>query len=195
MASDFPSLGGASTKKKVPTPAANPYAAAQAHAKKLREQGLSSDPFPSLNSKSDFPPPPTSTAGHKKANAVTALAPKKPPPVDNLLQSPPPPKSSAANLKAGMNTVEQLKEQLGSVRYKKLKSLTKSFASGSTRPEQYVEEAAALFDQGLADTFFWSHVPDLIVSCPNTVGVNSALVHLQSLRVANQLQQMEFGGR
>jgi hypothetical protein len=94
-----------------------------------------------------------------------------------------------------MNTVEQLKEQLGSVRYKKLKALTKSFANGSTPPEQYVEESASLFDRGLSDKGFWSHVPDLIVSCPNTNGVNRALQHLESVRLANEMQEFEFGSR
>ena len=126
--------------------------------------------------------------------------------MDNILQFPPPPtatsayasaknKSSTSNLKAGMNTVEQLKEHLGSARYKKLKSLTKCFVSGSVRPEQYVEESAALFDRGLSDESFWSHVPDLILSCPNTDGVNHALQHLESARLANQMQELEFRGR
>lgn len=199
-ANNFPSLCGASNNtKKATAPNANPYAAAQAHAKKLREQGSLSDPFPSLSNSLDFPPPPTS-ASTKRPTATAALAPKKPPPVDNILQFPPPnaskeqpSKSYAANLKAGMNTVEQLKEDLGSIRYKKLKTLTKSFASGSTRPEQYVEEAAALFSQGMVDKSFWAHVPDLILSCPNSDGVARAMEHLESLRVAHQLQEVEFG--
>jgi len=209
-ANNFPSLAGPSSnvkKMKTPTTNANPYAAAQAHAKKLREQ-QGSDPFPALSNSSDFPPPPTSTAA-KRPNVSTALAPKKPPPMDNILQFPPPPTASSAgaiatkkksnnnstaDLKAGMSTVQHLKEELGSVRYKKLKSLTKEFASGSTLPEQYVEESAALFNKGLADTVFWSHVPDLITSCPNTDGVNRALQHLESLRLANQLQEVEFRG-
>ena len=204
---NFPSLGGStsSSKKKIAAQNTSPYTAAMAHAKKLCDQGLSSDPFPTLSNSAEFPPPPASTAA-KRANATTALAPKKPPPMDNILQFPPPPtatsayasaknKSSTSNLKAGMNTVEQLKEHLGSARYKKLKSLTKCFVSGSVRPEQYVEESAALFDRGLSDESFWSHVPDLILSCPNTDGVNHALQHLESARLANQMQELEFRGR
>ena len=210
MASNhFPSLGNTSSnnKKKASVPNSNPYAAAQTHARKLREQQGSSDPFPALSNSSDFSAPPKNKPA-KIPNAATALAPKKPPPMDNILQFPPPPtvmttasskktkkQPSAADLKAGMNTVEQLKEQLGSVRYKKLKALTKSFASGSIRPEQYVEESAVLFDKGLSDEGFWSHVPDLIVSCPNSNGVTRALQHLESVRMANQLQELEFGGR
>lgn len=211
--SNFPSLTGPSSNgKKTKTPNTsnntNPYAAAQAHAKKLRDR-QGSDPFPALSNSSDFPPPPTSTTA-KRPTVSTALAPKKPPPMDNILQFPPPPtassggaaatkkpsnkNNSSSDLKAGMSTVQQLKEELGSVRYKKLKLLTKDFASGSKLPEQYVEESAALFDKGLADEVFWSHVPDLITSCPNTDGVNCALRHLESLRLANQLQEVEFRG-
>ena len=90
--------------------------------------------------------------------------------------------------------MESLKEELGSANYKKLKSLTKAFASGSKEPERYVDEAVSLFDRGVTDKAFWEHVPCLIESCPNKSGVNRAMNHLESLRMANQMQEMEFGG-
>ncbi|KAL7489215.1 hypothetical protein ACHAW6_014785 [Cyclotella cf. meneghiniana] len=215
-ADNFPSLGGASSSNKNGTSATtqNPYSAAQALARKLKAgkapgSAPSSSPIPSLSNSMDFPPPPTSTS--KRPNVSAAFAPKKPPPIDNMLQFPPPPTSTAPgssnstkkqpskpspeSLKSGMDTVELLKEQLGSVRYKKLKSLTKSFSTGCTPPEEYVDQSAALFDRGLADKVFWTHVPDLIVSCPNTDGVNRALQYLESVRLANEMQELEFGGR
>ncbi|KAL3788515.1 hypothetical protein HJC23_006553 [Cyclotella cryptica] len=215
-ADNFPSLGGASSSNKNGTSSThqNPYAAAQALSRKLKAgkapgSAPTSSPIPSLSNSADFPPPPT--AASKRPSVATALASKKPPPIDNILQFPPPPtstsvassnsakkqpsKPSPESLKSGMSTVELLKEKLGSVRYKKLKSLTKSFAMGSTNPEEYVDQSAALFDRGLADKVFWSHVPDLIVSCPNTDGVNRALQYLESVRLANEMQELEFGGR
>ncbi|KAK1741116.1 hypothetical protein QTG54_008368 [Skeletonema marinoi] len=69
-----------------------------------------------------------------------------------------------------------------------------SFASGSKEPERYVDEAVSLFDRGVTDKAFWEHVPCLIESCPNKSGVNRAMNHLESLRMANQMQEMEFGG-
>ena len=57
-----------------------------------------------------------------------------------------------------------------------------------------MDEAASLFDRGVTDKAFWEHVPCLIESCPNKSGVNRAMNHLESLRMANQMQEMEFGG-
>jgi len=93
-----------------------------------------------------------------------------------------------------MATVEDMKDRLGTVRYKKLKSLTKQFANGSTLPEQYVDESASIFDKGLSDESFWEFVPDLIRSIPNTMGVDEALKYLETLRMANEMQEREFGG-
>lgn len=183
---------------------------------------VSSTAFPSLSSSTDFPPPPAATAA-KRPTLATALAAKKPPPpMDNILQFPPPSSSQAAkasapltsskpnakptaqsqsknhsqnqSLSTGMATVEDMKARLGTVRYKKLKSLTKDFANGSTLPEQYVDEAASIFDKGLSDESFWEFVPDLIRSIPNTRGVDEALNYLETLRVANEMQEREFGG-
>lgn len=190
---NFPSLGGMSSSRGG-NASANPYSAANAHAKKLRGATASSpSAFPSLLS-SDFPAPPASST-KKKVSVSSAFAPKKPPPMDNVLQFPPPSISQgSSDIKKGLNTVESLKQELGSANYKKLKSLTKDFAGGSKEAERYVDEAASLFDRGVADKAFWEHVPYLIESCPNKVGVNRAMNHLESLRVANQMQEMEFGG-
>ena len=189
-ANNFPSLGGSSGG----SASSNPYAAANAHAKKLRSTTApSAAAFPSLLS-SNFPAPPTSSA-KKKTSVSAAFAPKKPPPMDNVLQFPPPSTTqNSSDLKKGLNTVEALKQELGSANYKKLKSLTKDFAKGSKDAESYVEEAASLFDRGVTDKAFWEHVPGLIESCPNKSGVNRAMNHLESLRMANQMQEMEFGG-
>lgn len=179
---NFPSLGGGSSSaRRSNASSSNLYAAAQAHARKLK-----AGTAPGSVSSSSVPPK------AKRPNIANTLAPKKPPPMDNILQFPPP-SSQSDSLKTGMDTVGNLKLTLGSVGYKKLKTLTKSFASGSTSPEKYVEEAAALFDRGLSDESFWEFVPDLIRSCPNQNGVNSAMRHLEAVRVANQMQEMEFG--
>lgn len=185
---NFPSLGGGGSAS------SNPYAAANAHAKKLRGAAAPSpSAFPSLSS-SNFPAPPVAST-KKKGSISSAFAPKKPPPMDNVLEFPPPSTSQgASDLKQGQNTVESLKQELGSANYKRLKSLTKDFASGSKEPERYVDEAASLFDRGVTDKAFWEHVPCLIESCPNKSGVNRAMNHLESLRMANQMQEMEFGG-
>jgi len=188
---NFPSLGGTAGSGSTPS---NPYAAANAHAKKLRGAAAPSpSAFPSLSS-SNFPPPPAAST-KKKGSIASAFAPKKPPPMDNVLQFPPPSTlQGSSDLKKGMNTVESLKQELGSANYKKLKSLTKDFASGSKEAESYVDEAASLFDRGVTDKAFWEHVPCLIESCPNKSGVIRAMNHLESLRMANQMQEMEFGG-
>ncbi|KAL9190484.1 hypothetical protein ACHAXT_007695 [Thalassiosira profunda] len=212
-AKNFPSLGGAGGPKIAQQP--NPYAAAQAHARRLNAgKGSSknqsqrpttgpgsapgaSSAHPALSSASDFPPPPSS-ASAKKSTATAAFAPKKPPPMDNVLQFPPP--SSAASepsprsLRAGKQTVASLKQTLGTARYKKLKARTREFAMGDAAPEAYIDGAAALFDRGIADEAFWAHIPSLIRDIPNKGAVDRALRHLETLRVANQMQELEFGG-
>jgi hypothetical protein len=191
---NFPSLGGMSSSRGG-SEFANPYLAANAHAKKLRgaEAAPLTPAFPSL-SNSDFPAPPA-VSTKKKSSVSSAFAPKKPPPLDNILQFPPPSSTQgSSDIKKGMNTVESLKQELGLANYKKLKSLTKDFASGSKEPERYVDEAASLFDLGVTDKAFWEHIPCLIESCPNKAGVNQAMSHLESLRMANRMQEMEFGG-
>ena len=192
--SNFPSLGGGMSSSSASS--ANPYAAANAHARKLRGTTAPTVPsaYPSLSSSSDFPAPPAAST-KKKSSVSSAFAPKKPPPMDNVLQFPPPSSTKgSSDIKKGMDTVESLKLTLGSANYKRLKSLTKDFANGVSEPERYVDEAASLFDRGVADNAFWEHVPSLIESCPNKSGVNRAMTHLESLRMANQMQTMEFGG-
>ena len=196
---NFPSLGGGASRPRSAVQSTNPYAAAQAHARKLNagkapgSAPSASSAFPALSS--DFPPPPTSN-NVKKSSVASAFAPKKPPPMDNVLQFPPPSfsKPTEESLQAGKETVQSLKQLLGTSRYKKLKSLTKDFANGETNPETYVDEAASLFDQGIADKAFWDKIPALIQGIPNEAAVSRAMQHLESVRMANQMQTMEFSG-
>lgn len=189
---DFPCLGGASSSiARGMGPTSNPYAAVQAHARKLREGSV---PFPSLTSSSDFPPPPTSHASKKANNINSFFVPKKPPPMDNILQFPPPSASAAKmhpaaeNIEAGKDVVQSLKHTLGAERYKKLRGLTKDFAMGNTPPERYVDGIASLFDQGLGDKAFWDMIPSLIIDIPNEKAVNSAMHYLESVRMVYQMQ-------
>jgi hypothetical protein len=186
---NFPSLASSSGG----CGSANRYAAANALARKLRgAKAPAQSTYPFLSSSSAFPAPPVAST-RKKSSVSSAFAPKKPPPMDNVLQFPSMSQGSS-DIKKGMNTVESLKQVLGSIKYKKLKSLTKDFTHGLNEPEGYVDEAASLFDRGVADDAFWEHFPCLIESCPNTAGVHRAMNHLESLRMANQMQELEFGG-
>ena len=191
-ADNFPSLGGGAGRPMSASARqqqSNPYAAAQAHSRKLKfTPGY-------LAPTDDFPPPPTATT--KKSNVAKALAPKKPPPMDNVMQFPPPSSSkpSADSLQAGMETVKTLKQLLGTTRFKKLKSLTKEFATGTTTPETYVESASSLFDDGLGDKAFWDNIPYLIKDIPNEAAVKHAMQHLESLRLNNQLSFKEISGQ
>ena len=201
-ADNFPSLGGSSRPAATSMGRSNPYGAAQAHARKLNVgkppgSAPTASAYPTLSNSSDFPPPPSAMAS-KNTKIKSAFAPKKPPPMDNVLQFPPPSagpgtKPSPRSLKAGEETVESLKLHLGKAGYKKLKSLTKDFAMGSIQPEQYVDGAASLFDRGLGDEAFWNHIPSLISDIPNQIAVNRAMRHLESVQMANQMQNMEFG--
>ena len=207
----FPSLGNSTNFPTLKAASTNPYTAAQAHARKLKTGRVSGSApprataYPVLSSSSDFPPPPTS----KKVNSVkAAFAPtKKHLMMDNVLQCPKPSfepqhnKKCKDSLKAGMDTVECLKERLGMQRYKRLKSLTRDFALGSLLPESYVDEVASLFDQGVRDEAFWDVIPDLILDIPdNQSSVDCAMQHLESLRMVNEMQTFGFnnvgvGGR
>lgn len=199
---NFPSLGG-TPQSATAASSANPYAAVQAHARKLN---VGKAPVGSA-------PPPTSSAAaypalsgppkNKHNNIRAAFAPAKHPPpmTDNVLQFPAPlstmttkPPPTAQSLEAGKATVESLKQILGTVRYKKLKSLTKGFATGSTPPEEYVDGAAALFDEGIGDEAFWNHIPSLINDVPDRSAAYGAVRHLESLRMVNEMQELEFGG-
>lgn len=179
----------------------NPYASAQAHARKLNVgkppgSAPAASAYPALSSSSDFPAPPT--AKSKRANVATAFAPKKPPPMNNVMQFPPPSSTAAKptprSLEQGKQTIESLKSILGTAQYKKLKSFTKGFATGTSPPEQYIEDAASLFDNGIRDRSFWEHIPLLINDMPDRGIVDRAMRHLESLRMVNEMQEMEFGG-
>jgi len=120
-----------------------------------------------------FPPPSLSTSKFQSAKASTT-------------------KPSQESLKAGKNTIQLLKQTLGTQQYKKLKSITRDFAAGSILPESYVDEAAALFDQGLRDVAFWNYIPDLITSVDCADSVDCAMRHLESVRMVNEMQELEF---
>jgi len=202
-ANNFPSLGGARSSTATATAASsNPYAAAQAHSRKLN-----AGTAPVVG----YAPPASSTTAYpslsgpskKQSNGIkSAFAPTKQPPqmMGNVLQFPAPtstikqPQQTAQSLQAGKATVESLKQILGTVRYKKLKSLTKDFAMGSTPPEEYVDVAASLFDEGISDEAFWYHIPSLINDIPNRTAVDSAVRHLESVRMVNEMQELEFSG-
>ncbi|KAL3762753.1 hypothetical protein ACHAW5_002258 [Stephanodiscus triporus] len=209
---NFPSLGGgpsATAGRSATRP--NPYAAVEAHARKLNRGG--GVQAPSFGS-SDFPPPPSSSSSSssslnasKNAKVVEAFAPKKPPPLDNVLHFPPPPSSYsssavakkapppfAESLEAGRETVQSLKQLLGAARYKRLRSATRDFASGTIPPERYVDEAASLFDGGIGDEAFWDNIVPLIRDIPNVTASNGAMGYLESIRLANEMQELEFGG-
>ena len=200
---NFPSLGASrSTATINETPynqqSSNPYAAVQAHTKKLKQ--LQQPSF----GLSDFPPSPSSSAiATKKSTTIsTAFAPKKPPPSDNILQFPPlagsnntshPPPCATESIEAGKMTIESLKQLLGTVQYKKLRKATKEFASGTMTPEQYVDLAASFFDHGFRDEAFWDNIPSLIRDIPNAAAVNGAMWYLDETRVVNNMLELEFG--
>jgi hypothetical protein len=160
---NFPSLGGTSSS----TPR---YVAAENLARERKAA-------PSFSSTTDFPPPPSSTkpAAARSIRQELLAPPTKPPPaVDNILDFPPPPSTHV--------TVDEIKATLGSQKYKELKRLTKEFAADSIAPDAYVDHAASLFEQGYADVNFWSFLPSLLQSCPNTMSANRAQEYMEQLR-------------
>jgi hypothetical protein len=133
---------------------------------------------PSLNSTIDFPSPPSgSTSAHSAMRQHILGDSKAPAPrTDNVLQV------NAPIGSAAKATVEDMKASLGPNKYKQLKRLTKEFATSQLSPEGYVDQSAALFDRGYADTAFWSCFPSLLESCPNQDASTHALRYLTSLR-------------
>ena len=89
--------------------------------------------------------------------------------------------------------MSSLKQLLGAARYKRLKNATRDFASGTILPERYVDEASSLFDRGVCDVAFWDNIPPLIRDIPNADAANRAMGYLESMRMTNELQEMEFG--
>jgi hypothetical protein len=188
---NFPSLGGVSA---ITTRSSNPYAAAQAYAKKSLNNG---DNFPSLGSTSTgnhFPAlssSTTTTTTKKKTNNIFTA--KKPPALDNILDFPSPPLSNNNNNNNnnsdGKAQVNKMKNSLGQAKYKELKKLTKSFASNELDPESYVTSTISLFDKGMEDPIFWETVPSLISSCPNESSSKRAKRYLESLRYPVLLNQ------
>lgn len=196
---NFPSLGGGPSRPGSGG-GGNPYAAAQAHARKLKvgtASGSAPPPsasaFPALSSGSDFPAPPAAPS-RKKNTVKSALAPRQqapPPRADNMLHFPPPGaagKPTPQELRKGMDTVESLKLTLGKAGFKRLKSSTKDLASGSVQPEAYVETAASLFENGLDDGDFWSYVPLLVKDLPNRAASEKTLGHMERIRLERQMR-------
>jgi len=181
---NFPSLGGPTT--------AHRYEAAEAYAKKNRAQvgGGSSGGGVSLST-NDFPPPITSSFSSSTKKTVkqkimtTSQKAPSPQALSNVLQFPPPSmssNSSTTDIHEGKATKEQIKAALGPTKFKRLKNLTKDFAVDDIAPEAYVDQAAALFETGFADSDFWSFVPALLSSCPNESSSQRALRYMEQVR-------------
>jgi hypothetical protein len=60
-------------------------------------------------------------------------------------------------------------------------------------PERYVDGAASLFDRGIGDAAFWESIPPLIQDIPNAAAADGAVVYLESIRMANEMQELELG--
>ena len=195
---NFPSLGppiapprrkgGGRSGNVAAKPAAQTYAAADALAKKLRQKnGPSEDSFLlGLESATEATLPP---AGSTKAPARSDNIAQKPPSQD-VLNFPPPPSSAGNSTQQNQATVDSIKATLGSVNYKKLKVLTKGFAKDDINPEKYVDQSVALFEGGIHDPAFWSFVPGVIESCPNSQSTVKAMKYLKDLQHANNVQSL-----
>lgn len=200
-ADNFPSLGppsnaGVSSKSNIPgkrakQPPTTRYAAAEALARKNRLKKKHESAAPSsaaLANVLDFPPPSSSTSNNDKKKPAAAAA--RAPPPNDVLNFPPPP--GGASLVTGHAAIDSMKATLGPIKYKQLKNLTKQFGAGEIEPETYVDSALGLFDGGIKDGDFWSFVPSLIMSCPNSAVSNGAMRHLDSLRLANEMLEEEL---
>ncbi|CAB9501245.1 protein ligase HEL2 [Seminavis robusta] len=201
---NFPALGGGSKKpakytaagnlsnkyNKQPAPSwnsavdfpapATSNAAARPAARPVVSAHVPKKAPPSLNSQTDFPPPPGASnknnsvknrvIGNKKQPTQAARA--------NVLQMP---QSTLAPANP-QDTLNDMQASLGPAKYKKLKKLTRDFATGDLEPDSYVDQAAALFEQGYGDPDFWKTFPALVSSCPSDSSVNEALRYMESLR-------------
>lgn len=185
--SNFPSLGAPSNTR--PTPnnfpslsaasVARPaYATARTTSRKTQSRAPAA---PALNSAAEFPSIGAANQsngvsvrsrvmGNTQGNAPSQQA------VTNMLQLP------TTNTVSAKVTVEEMKGSLGSKKYKELKRLTREFADGNLSPEAYVDLTAALFQKGYADSDFWSFVPSLLQSCPNTRGAEQAQIYMTTLK-------------
>ena len=134
----------------------------------------------------DFPPPPSSFNNHTTSLRQQAFNKDQKAPsqqaMSNVLQA------SITSSVNGKATIEEMKASLGPNKFKQLKNLTKQFATDALSPEGYVDQSAALFNQGYGDVDFWSFLPSLIESCPNPEGSDHAL------RYMTFLQRQHFGG-
>ena len=87
-----------------------------------------------------------------------------------------PPSSSATA------SVEDIKAQLGPIKYKELKSCVKRFTSKELGPEEFIDHTAALFDRGYADKDFWSFLPGLLESFPDEFRARQAMEYMEELK-------------
>jgi len=173
---NFPSLGGTRSAGQV----TGQYAAVGALARNTRVQTQPKRQMaPSLSNSLDFPPPPKASIPKAKANLRKGPKPPSKDQLANTVKFPPPPSVSAPA------TVESMKATLGPSKYKQLKKLTKDFASNDILPEAYIDQTGVLFDSGMSDDDFWSFVPQLISSCPNTPSSERAMRYLGRIRAAN----------
>jgi hypothetical protein len=171
-ADNFPALGPSGNAR--PT-----YTAAHNLAKKVSQQPSA----PSLNSAIEFPTVAAANRpqGNKPKSVRNRVMMEEKAPtqqaMSNMLQAP-----AAASVVSAKATVEEMKASLGPNKFKQLKRLTKDFAGNSISPEGYVDQSAALFDRGYADPDFWSFLPSLLESCPNSQTADHALQYMNSLR-------------
>lgn len=84
--------------------------------------------------------------------------------------------------------LDKIKSILGPDGYKSLKRLTKDFAGGGLRPQEFVDLSASLFEHGVEDPNFISFMPNLIQSCPQGVNTARATSYLNTLAQHHHLR-------
>lgn len=89
--------------------------------------------------------------------------------------------SITTNTMSPKEHLDKIKSILGSDGYKNLKNLTKDFAGGTLRPQEFVDLSASLFEQGVEDPNFILFMPNLIQSCPQGVNTARATSYLNTL--------------
>lgn len=177
--SQFPSLGAPSNVRPTYSAAHNNNNNNNNYARKMQGNYTTRGPAPpSVNSTADFPTIGAANQAQGKGNSVR----------DRVLGSSAPSQQAMSNVLqaapsiSAQATIEEMKASLGPKRFKQLKGLTKNFAEGNLSPEGYVDQSAALFDRGYADLDFWSFLPSLLDSCPNTQAAEGAMMYMVSLK-------------
>jgi E3 ubiquitin-protein ligase ZNF598 len=210
---DFPSLSA-----KTPAPV-RPTTNSQSAAKK---QIVKNQQIPTQN---DFPSLPTNNGKAKKAYPVNRMAktfnngnslpelnnhnfplaasigkaaPRivedhKLPTENNLVSFPA--LAISVNTQIGAVTIQDMKDSLGPIKYKKLKQLTKDFAEEKINPFNYIDDSAILFDNGYADNDFWTFIPSLLRSCPNELRATEALSYIETWKTSIQASETSQAGK